>query len=216
MAGTITALRFQKRTAERVNVYLDDQYAFAVPALVAAALRRGQYLTDADIARLRDQDQEQKAYDRALRLLGRRPRSIAEIKRYLQGHEFSEATCEAVIQRLKAAEYLDDEVFARLWVADRERFRPRGEVALRHELRQKGIAGDIIDNALEDVDGESNAYRAAETQARRLAGLDARTFRQKLGNFLLRRGFSHDTVWPVVAQLWQDQQAGNDKLDEPS
>lgn len=216
MAGTITALRFQKRTAERVNVYLDDQYAFAVPALVAAALRRGQFLTDADIARLRDQDQEQKAYDRALRLLGRRPHSSVEIKRYLQGCEFSEATCEAVIQRLTAAQYLDDEAFARLWVAERKRLRPRGAVALRHELRQKGVASDIIENALADVDGESDAYRAGASQARRLAGLDARTFRHKLGSFLLRRGFSHDVVWPVVAQLWQEQQAGNDNIDEPS
>jgi regulatory protein len=87
-------------------------------------------------------------------------------------------------------------------------------VALRHELRQKGIADDIIANALQVVDAESNAYRAAETQARRLAGLDARTFRKKLGSFLLRRGFSHDIVWPVVARLWQEQRAGSDDLDE--
>lgn len=214
MAGTITALRFQKRTAERVNVYLDDHYAFAVPALVATSLRRGQFLSDADIERLLGQDEEQRAYDQALRFLGHRPRSVAEVRRYLKKREFSEAACAGAIQRLVAADYLDDAAFARFWVADRERFRPRSEMALRHELRLKGVANDIIDEVLRDVDSQSSAYRAGETQARRLARLDSHSFRQKLGSYLLRRGFSHEVVWPVVEQLWREQQGEDAVGDE--
>ena len=69
----------------------------------------------------------------------------------------------------------------------------------------KGVPEDIIAQALGSLDSESSAYRAGAAYARRLANLDQRTFRQKLGNHLLRRGFQHDVVWPVVDRLWREQ-----------
>ena len=50
MAGTITALRVQKKNKERVNVYIDEKYAFAVGLNTALDLRKGQQLTDAQMA----------------------------------------------------------------------------------------------------------------------------------------------------------------------
>ena len=87
---------------------------------------------------------------------------------------------------------------------------------VRQELRQKGVADDIISQALHDLDSESSAYRAGLAQARRLENLDQRTFRQKLGGFLLRRGFAHDVVWPVVDQLWTEARAGVEQREEES
>jgi len=83
MAGKITSLRFQKRTPNRVNVYLDGGFAFGLPAIEAARLRVGQQLSAADIQRLRALDAFQKAYDRAVRFLSPRPRSEAEVRRRL-------------------------------------------------------------------------------------------------------------------------------------
>lgn len=204
MAGTITALRFQKHNAERVNVYVDGQFVLALAAVQAAALHRGQHLTDEDVARLRALDIEEKAYERAVRYLGPRPRSVSEIRRFLAKHQMDTAVIDSVVERLQRAGYLDDQVFARLWVQERERFRPRGRVALRQELRQKGIAPDVIDETLQLVDNEAAALRAGRTQAQRLASADLRVFRQRLGGYLLRRGFDHEIVWSVVDQLWRE------------
>jgi regulatory protein len=204
MAGTVTALRVQKGNAQRVNVYLDGQYVLAVPILTAANLRRGQLLSDEDIARLRAVDEEERAYDRAVRFLASRPRSIVETERYLRRRELDDLVVGRVIQRLEAAGYLDDRLFAQFWVQDRERFRPRGQAALRYELRLKGLPDPIIEEALQALDAEDSAYRAAVTYAPRLARLDRPAFRQKLGSYLLRRGFSHEVVWPVVDRTWQE------------
>lgn len=206
MAGTITALRIQKGNSQRVNVYLDGHFALALPILAAAALHRGQLLSDEDIACLKALDDEAKAYDRAVQFLAHRPRSIAETQRYLRRRGAPDPMIDRVIQRLVAAGYLDDELFAQFWVEDRERFRPRGPAALRYELRQKGLPEPIIQNALQGLDSEDSAYRAAVARAQRLAGLDRLTFRQKLGSYLLRRGFGHDVVWPVVERTWQELQ----------
>jgi regulatory protein len=209
MTGTITRLAFQKHAADRVNVYLDGQYAFALPALDAARLRVGEYLDDDAIAQLRAQDERQKAYDRALRYLSLRPRSQAEVRRNLLAAGLEAELVEATLARLVSQGYLDDAEFARFWVENRQQFRPKGSQALRGELRQRGVAAETVEAALADLDPEASAYEAGQPRAVRLAALaqtDPAAFRRKLGDFLLRRGFGYEVVKPTVARLLQEMQ----------
>ncbi len=207
MAGTITALRFQKQTEDRVNVYLDGQFALGLPALEAARLHVGQYLTDADIQAFQAVDTTQKAYDRAVRFLSYRPRSTAEVRRHLAREAEDEAVVEAVLGKLTDQGYLNDAEFARYWVENRAQFRPKGPRALRQELRQRGLEGEAIDAALTQVNPEDSAYAAARPRAARIAAFaasDPATFRRKIGDFLMRRGFDYDTVRSVVARLAEE------------
>lgn len=207
MAGRITSLRFQKRTPDRVNVYLDEAFAFALPAIEAAHLRVGQYLDEAEIAGLRALDISAKAYDRALRFLSFRPRSAAEVRRNLVEGEYDEAVIDVTLARLAEAGYVNDDEFARFWVENRQRFNPRGPQALRQELRQRGVARDAIEESLNGMDVAEAAYQAGQARAARLAPLaaaDPAGFRRKLGEFLLRRGFAHDVVQEVVRRLLRD------------
>ena len=211
MAGTITALKVQKRNPRRVNVFLDGRYAFGLAAIEAARLRRGQTLSDEDIERLKERDSFEKAHDRALRFLSYRPRSEAEVRRYLQGKAVSPAIEEEVIERLTRANLLDDLDFARYWVENRVSFNPR---MLRYELRQKGLSDETIAQALTDLDEEEGAYRVALRRGRRLAHLDQVSFRKKLGAHLLRRGFPYEVVNPTVERAWQELGAEGKNIDE--
>ena len=85
--------------------------------------------------------------------------------------------------------------------------RPTSPRALRYELRQKGIANDIVEHVLADLDAEDSAYRAAQGQSRRLRGTERREFEKKLGAFLQRRGFSYDVVRTVLRRLTQELDA---------
>jgi regulatory protein len=208
MHGTITALRLQKRTADRVNVYLDGEFAFGLPALAAARLRIGQQLDEAQVESLRAANTETLAYERAVRFLGYRPRSLVEVRRHLADVGESDDVIAAVLARLQGQGYLDDAEFARYWVRNREQFRPRGPQALRQELRQHGLAAAEIDAALAEIDPESSAYEAGRPRALRLTALaqsDPQAFRRKLSNFLLRRGFDFSTVRAAVNRLLTEQ-----------
>ncbi len=204
MGGRITGLQFQKHTAERVNVYLDEEFAFGLTAVEAAHLRVGQYLDDADVARLTALDAEQQAYDKAVRFLGYRPRSQAEVRTHLAQAGVDEAVIERAVARLVERGYLDDTEFARFWVENRAQFRPRSAQALRQELRQKGLDRATIETAVAGLDAAASAYEAGRPRALRLAGLasnDPAAFRRKLSDFLLRRGFDYATVREVVERL---------------
>lgn len=214
MAGIITALEAQKRNPQRVNVYLDGRYAFSLAAIEAARLRRGQVLSDEDIERLKERDSFEKAHDRALRFLSYRPRSEAEVRRYLRGKAVSPAIEEEVIERLTRAKLLDDLAFAQYWVENRERFKPRGLPMLRYELRQKGLSEEIIGQVLTDLNEEESAYQAALPRGRKLAHLDQVSFRQKLGAYLLRRGFPHEVVNLAVRRIWHELRAEGENIQE--
>lgn len=201
MAGTITALRFQKRNKNRVSVYIDGQFAFGLAAIEAARLRVGQALSDGDVARLQVHDEVERAYERALNFLSYRPRSEAEVRRRLRKKGVEDEGVEVVVARLTRAGLLNDREFARYWVENRLQFNPRGARALRHELREKGVPASIIADTLADFDEETSARRAAEAGMRRLAHLEPRDFRRRLGAYLARRGFSYAVVKPLIEEM---------------
>ena len=91
---------------------------------------------------------------KALRLLSYRPRSIREIKKRLTKTNADTNTINRVINNLIEQNLLNDQEFARWWVDQRVKFRPRGNYALTQELAQKGLDREIIDSVLLSFDAE--------------------------------------------------------------
>ena len=151
----------------------------------------------------------------AARLLESRPRSVAEVRRHLEHAGYAADLIGEVLARLARLGYLDDDAFARAWIASRDRAHPRGERALRAELMRKGVPRDIVDGAIGERDaadvgderdapgggaGAVDADDRAATQllARRRSSLDRvadpRLRRQRAYALLARSGFDPDTA----------------------
>lgn len=212
-AGTITALEAQQRSKERVNVYLDGEYAFSLEAVAAAGLRVGQSLSDDEARALQEADSVAQAVNSAARFLAYRPRSAAEVRRNLAEKGFAAPVIEAAAARLAALGYLDDRAFAAFWIENREQFKPLGPRALRFELRRHGVPDAVIDEALLSLDAVASAYRAADSQRRKLRAAGRAERRAKLAAFLRRRGFDHDTISEVLGRLEEDDTDAED-LDD--
>ena len=204
----ITALKLHKRRRERVQVTLDGAPGFSLSLVLAARLRTGQTLDAAEIARLQAEDEIARAEAQAARTLARRPRSGRELRRKLQQKGYSEEAMTAALERMRQQGYVDDEAFARFWVAERMRFRPTGLMALRHELRQKGVDGEIIEAALAGVDSGAAARRAARGRLRRQGKLRGEQLRKSLWGFLQRRGFEAELCREVVGELLEEAGEG--------
>jgi regulatory protein len=202
--GIVTGIEVQKRNKERVNVYIDGEYTFSLSLIEAARLRKGQQLSDAEIAALRDEDTAQKAVDHAARFLSYRPRSLEEVRRNLADKDYAPAVIDTAISRLTVMGYIDDEAFARFWVQGRGRVKPLSPRALRVELRQKGVPDTIINEVLGELDADELAYRAALSQSKRLRRPTHQEFRKKIGDLLRRRGFSYSTIRDTVERLREE------------
>lgn len=211
----ITAIEVQKKNPKRVSIYLDGQFAFGLSRIVAAWLQVGQELGEEKAAALQEEDAREAAIQKALRFLGYRARSAHEVRENLQKHETPEPVIALTLKRLEETGLLNDQEFAQAWVENRNTFRPRSRRALALELRRKGLDDEVIRQTLEQtIDETSLAREAARKYLRKVQGLDWPDFRNKMGGFLGRRGFSYEVVAPLLRELWEEMQPSVDPRHE--
>lgn len=175
----------------------------------------------------------------AARYLEARSRSISELRRHLVDGGYRSALVDGAVTRLTELGFLDDDAFARAWVASRDRSRPRGERALRLELVRKGIdeatirtvmaergAGPDDDLAIAPgADAPDGPARSADEAAaeRLLARKDAslrresdpRARRQKAYALLARNGFAPDVAARLSAAFARSLGEGPGEDDGP-
>lgn len=216
----ITTLEPQARHPNRYNVSLDGRFAFGLDMrlVLEHGLITGAELSADDVERLRALDEEGRLFDAAVRFLGPRPRSRAEVRtRLMRPHPHQPAppadVVNRVLDRLAQLELLDDRQFAEFWVENRERFSPRSARALGAELRQRGVARETVEEITDPERDEERALAAARPRLRGLGGADYESFRTRLGGFLLRRGFSYGVAASVVRALWEETR-GDAPLDD--
>lgn len=200
----ITALKIQRRNNDRVNVYLDGEYAFGLARIVAAWLEVDQELTDEKIKQLQEQDAVEIALQKAIHFLSYRPRSEEEVRKNLKKKDIQGHIIDETIERLQHSGLVDDYKFAELWVENRSEFRPRGIRVLRMELHQKGIPDSIIDTVTSNIDEDHLAYQAAMKKARKYRELEWIVFRKKMYGFLARRGFDYGIITSIILKAWED------------
>ena len=148
----------------------------------------------------------------AARFLGARPRTRWELERRLRRAGVEEPVLVATLDRLVELGYVDDAAFARWWGEQRDRHAPRGLRMIEAELRQHGVGRDVIeayraDHAAPERVPEdaalpgSEAERARDALERHLRGrplpADPRAL-QRIGMFLMRRGFDPETVRATI------------------
>lgn len=206
MEREITAIKAQKHNRQRVNIYLDGEFAFGLSRFVAGWLETGRKLTEAEIKKLQEEDTYEVAFQKALQFIAHRPRSVEETRRRLSKKGFRDEVIDATLEKCLEKEWLDDLDFARQWIENRNTFRPRSDRLLRYELRVKGVADDVITQALEKYGGDENelAYQAGIKKAKKCRQETKFDFQKKVGGFLGRRGFHYGIVKPTVKRLWKD------------
>lgn len=162
------------------------------------------------------------AMEIALRYLGARPRTRHEVVARLRRSAVPEPLIEATLDRLVELGYVDDAAFARWWGEQRDRHAPRGRRLLEVELRQRGVPRDVIEayrgeheepaRAPEDeaLPG-SELERARDALERHLRGRrppDDPKALQRIGMFLMRRGFDPETARAVIRAAAADHDEG--------
>lgn len=152
----------------------------------------------------------EKLVEKALRFLSFRPRSEREVRDHLK-RKLSKKTIDAVdtvdatVEKLKRLGYINDLEFTKWWVEQRQTHKPRGLQLIKSELYQKGIAKEIVDETLGGVESPEDevelALQAAKKKLRSYQNLKTSEFKQKMGQYLARRGFDWDTIKEALVRL---------------
>jgi regulatory protein len=161
--------------------------------------RRAKPATDSDAShRQTPEEVRARAFQRAVKLLAAKPRSIEELRERLAERCSSKPVIETVIARLREYGYLDDERYALGYAAAKVRQQPIGRRRLELSLAKKKVDRTVADEALDQVFAETPEAdlldRAIEKRVRLRGPPKTRAESKSLFDHLLRQGFPFDLV----------------------
>lgn len=146
-------------------------------------------------------------FNRAVKLLTVKPRSVAELReRLLQGKNTNATIVETVIARLEEYGYLNDERFAFSYASLKVKQRPMGRRRLQRDLKLKKVDNTVAEGALELVYAETPEEQlidlAIQKRLRLRGRPQTRIEAKKLFDHLLRQGFEFELVSDKVRALF--------------
>ena len=141
----------------------------------------------------------ERTFQRAVKLLAAKPRSVAELReRLLEKQWTNEETVEAVLAKLGEYGYLNDERFAFGYASFQVRQKPVGRQRLKRALQLKKVDRETADEAIklvfEETPEEELIDRAIEKRTRLRGKPKTRAEVKSLFDHLLRQGFSYELV----------------------
>jgi regulatory protein len=166
---------------------------------------------------------EAELYDYAVGALARRMRSVAELKRLLRNRveadtEIGKTLVELIVVRLKDQGYLNDAKYAVAFSSYRRDNEKFGRMRVVHDLKAKGVHGEVIEKAVssvyDDVKEESLArdyLRRKRLQKPKDQKQAARVFRN-----LMRAGFGSKTIFTILKKWDVDEETLTELENETS
>lgn len=211
----ITRVEALKRPKFRYRIHFDS-YSIDLheDVMIKYRMIKGASFTKADLEEIIAADERQRGYADAILYLSRKPRTIYEITQRLGEKGWSENTISDVIRRLAQEKLVDDAVYAQEWARQRVGNRGKGKLWIRHELRQKGVAKPLIEEALGEVSEEDEYASAFQLGLKKWNSTKGENMdkRRKTGAFLMRRGYSGGLVSKVLREL--ADQEGQENTEE--
>lgn len=195
----ITEISNCKKNKNRVNVFVDGTFAFALyfETAVQYGLKKDMDITALDLKKIAEDDEKKYSMDAALKFIAYQMRSKNEVSKKLKQKGVSEAAAEETIRRLEELGYLNDRSYAETYAAElKERLGRRG---IASKLYEKGIDKSLTEDVLLGLGSFSEpAAVQAEKLFEKYRGLDGRKAREKVFRTLMSRGFEVEDIQHAI------------------
>ncbi len=215
----VTRIETQKRSPNRKDIYVDGDFVAGVSdeTLLRLGLRTGDEIDPDKLETLQATEELLNARRAALRFLSYRLRTVREVRDKLRENEFGDEVISKTVYDLEQTGLLNDKEFARTYIRDTLAIRPSGKYLLKRRLLLLGLDKSLVDEALdESLENESQeiaALEAARKFMKKANALQRRKdplkSRNRLVNFLSRRGFTWDVITKTVKEVLEEEHQEN-------
>jgi regulatory protein len=189
----------------------DDEYLIlALEVFLKSGLKKNDELSNDRFSFFERENRLYHIKQRAFRYLGRRLHSASELRTKLRQKGYEIEMIDYVISELEEKSYLDDSVFASVFVEEKFRSKLWSESKLKAELIKRGVKPSIISEVLSNKFSEEDDYKNALTVALKKykilqeRNFDLKTTKKKLISFLNTRGYNYETIKQVCDKLIMD------------
>ena len=202
----ITKIEVGKRNKERVNIYIDEEYAFSISAeLIYKENIKVKDKIDVDsLKKLADEDNYIKCKNTALKTIERTYKSEKELSQKLALKGYDDHIINRTINFMKEYNLLNDNNYATMYVKDKSR--NIGKKKIKYSLLQKGIDEEIIESELEKINNDEVKAIVYEMALKKYKVFSKREndnykLTQKLYRFLMGKGYDYDLIKDVVKSI---------------
>lgn len=202
----ITNIEDQKRNKERVNIYVDNDYAFSLSkeVLIKEKIKINDIIDMEKLQKVSKEDNFMKCKNAALRIIERTLKTEKEIREKLVLKEYDEESINRSIDFLKEYNFLNDESYARMYVRDKSK--GQGKNKIKYSLIRKGLDEEMIIEELSKIDSEEEENIAYEMALKKYNTIQKREsddykLSQKLYRFLISKGYGYDVASRVIKKI---------------
>ena len=204
--GIITKIEAQKRNKERVNIYIDEDYAFSLSAelVYKEGLVAKMEVDSERLSKIATEEGFLKCKEAALRTIERTYKTEKEMRDKLILKEFDINLIDRTLEFLKEYNLLNDENYVKMYVKDK--IKSEGQNKIKYALMRKGINEELIREEIakfNDGSQKEAAYDLAVKKYNLLAKREDDKYKisQKLYRFLTTRGYDYSVVSEVVKKV---------------
>jgi regulatory protein len=158
-------------------------------------------------------------YGYAVKALGRRMRTEAELRRLMRSRvepgEHGEAVMAGVVARLKEQRYLDDQSFAETYARLRQENQKLGQRRVRQDLRQKGVSANLVEQTVDASYSRTNeeTLARAHLERKRIRKPENEKETARVMRRLVAAGFSTGVIFKILRQ-WDVPDEALSALDD--
>lgn len=208
LPAVITSIQPQKKNHNRFSLFHDDLFILGISStsLLRFRLKKGVEITNTLFSRIVTEEESLAIKDYLLRILGRRDHSRNELMNKALTKGFESKNIEPILDQMELKGTINDESFARKYVADKITLQKWGPVKIKTHLFKKGLPASIIEQSLmEQTEGlqlqQICVDLAFKHKLRFLREKNESKRKQKIIQYLQRRGFKYDTINRALPEI---------------
>lgn len=202
----ITKIEVQKKNKERVNLFLDDEYAFSLSMelVYKEGLKKNDEVDSKKLEILAEQESLIRCKNSALRIIEKSYKTEKEVIEKLRLKGYGDTAINRSIEFLKEYNFINDLNYTKAFINDK--LNSVGSQKIKYNLLQKGISKEIIEEELYNSNKENErnvAFNLAKKKVNIIKKKENDNYKisGKLYRYLISKGYSYDITNEVVKEI---------------
>ena len=202
----ITKIEIQKRNKERVNLFLDGEYAFSISVelVYKEGLKTKDEIDSEKLKIIAEHESQIRCKNSALRIIEKSWKTEKEVRDKLILKGYEDNSINKSIEFLKEYNFINDSNYTKAFI--RDKLKSQGSQKIKYTLIQKGISKENIDEELSNLNKESEKSTALNLAKKKFDIIkkkesDNYKISGKLYRYLISKGYEYDVTSEVVKEI---------------
>lgn len=191
---------------DRYSIFIDSVFDGTLEAeiLVKHKLKTGDEIGEEQWRQIKLENGKLSAFSRAVGYIEKSLKTQKQLQTYLKEKGFLQESIDDAVQKLKEYGYIDDKVYAENYIKTYKD--KKGKIKLKFDLLSKGVAADVIEEALQEFVDEDEQYAACEKLLKKYVKNKPQDVKLKSKAYahLFSKGFSGDIISRAIGKVFSE------------